>query len=80
MRRRSGAGGKPLKTRQRKLVSPMRRNLPKAVRRSEALARQTATSEILRGSISASVSCHDLRRAAGFTFGYLPNALQRIGG
>ena len=38
MRRRSKAGGKPVKTRRRKTVTLKRRNAPKAVRRSSAVS------------------------------------------
>ena len=65
MRRRSRAGGEPIKTRRRKTVTLKRRNAPKAVRRrspsatetkvarltrelQESLAREGATSEVLR--------------------------------
>jgi chromatin segregation and condensation protein Rec8/ScpA/Scc1 (kleisin family) len=62
MRERSGAGGKPVKTRRRKAVTLKRSNAPKAVRRrahqteiarvirerDEALEQQTAISDILR--------------------------------
>jgi two-component system, NtrC family, sensor kinase len=67
MRRRSRAGGQPVKTRRRKTATPKRSNAPKAVRRrsssaaslhkrvalltrerDEALAQQTATTEVLQ--------------------------------
>ncbi|MGA8697081.1 MAG: histidine kinase, partial [Xanthobacteraceae bacterium] len=38
MRRRSRAGGEPVKTRRRKTVTPKRRNAPKAVRRRSSSA------------------------------------------
>jgi len=64
VRRRSKAGGKPVKTRRRKAVAPKRRNAPKTVsssaaiqdaevarlirERDEVLEQQTATSEVLQ--------------------------------
>ena len=42
MRRRSKAGGKPVKTRRRKTATLKRRNAPKAVRRSSAVSLHAA--------------------------------------
>ena len=48
MRRRSKAGGKPVKTRRRKTVTLKRRNAPKAVRRSSAVSLHEQVAQLSR--------------------------------
>ena len=47
MRRRSRAGGEPVKTRRRKTVTPKRRNAPKVARRRNSAAGLTRKSHVL---------------------------------
>ena len=48
MRRRSRAGGEPIKTRRRRAATPKRRNAPKAVRSSSDATHETEIARIIR--------------------------------